>query len=282
MLQPNVLYVTLYANFVSGMLIVIMAVDRCLSVVIPLKASSIFSFRRMLAAIVFTYLIILAGYAPTFFLYTVKWVTDPQTKRATAFFVPVDNYAIDITIPGFITTVLTLIVKPVSILIVVLCSVVTVVKLKQATKVRSQMSESQSQVSQSEAKITKMLLLLSVIYIICILPDACGALINYFIPDFFLYRKYHNIFVIVYETIFAGSCLNSSANFFAYLWLSSKFRTTLLQVAPCFKILFSTSCCSGESRRQSSEGSSAAAGGLQHKNDAQSQITVSSALSNDF
>ena len=43
-MAPHVFYLCRYANFVSGMLIVIMAVDRCLSVTLPMKASTILSF----------------------------------------------------------------------------------------------------------------------------------------------------------------------------------------------------------------------------------------------
>ena len=44
-MTPQVFYLSRYANFVSGLLIVIMAVDRCLSVTMPLKASTILSYR---------------------------------------------------------------------------------------------------------------------------------------------------------------------------------------------------------------------------------------------
>ena len=44
LMTPQVFYLSRYANFVSGMLIVIMAVDRCLSVTLPMKASRILSF----------------------------------------------------------------------------------------------------------------------------------------------------------------------------------------------------------------------------------------------
>ena len=44
LMTPQVFYLSRYANFVSGMLIVVMAVDRCLSVTLPMKASRILSF----------------------------------------------------------------------------------------------------------------------------------------------------------------------------------------------------------------------------------------------
>ena len=44
-ITPQGFHLNRYANFVSGMLIVTMAVDRCLSVTLPLKASRILSFR---------------------------------------------------------------------------------------------------------------------------------------------------------------------------------------------------------------------------------------------
>ena len=44
-MAPQVFHLNRYANFVSGLLIVIVAVDRCLSVTLPLKACRILSFR---------------------------------------------------------------------------------------------------------------------------------------------------------------------------------------------------------------------------------------------
>ena len=41
----QVVFLNRFSNFVSGMLIVVMAVDRCLSVTLPLRASRILSFR---------------------------------------------------------------------------------------------------------------------------------------------------------------------------------------------------------------------------------------------
>lgn len=200
-----------------------------------------FMFRGMLASVVLTYLIVFAGWAPTFFLYTIVWRFDPLTQRSMAFLVTRDDYAIDITIPSFITTILTAVVKPTSVLIVVACSVATVLQLRRATKARSRMRESQLRVIGSEVKITRMLLFLSLVYIVCSLPNAVGALTYYFIPNFYMYRKYHNTFIVFYEVIFAASCLNSSSNFFAYTWLSSKFRASLQMVTPCFQIVFSGS-----------------------------------------
>lgn len=188
----------------------------------------------MVVTVVSTYLINFCAFAPTFCLYTVDWRIDPLTQRNTASLVPRKDFAINITIPGLITTFLTFAVKPVSILLVITCSLITVVKLRQATKKRGHMRESQSHVSGAEVRVTRMLLTLSIIYVICELPALIVCLVNYFIPEFFMHRKFNNTFVITYETIFTVTCLNSTANFFAYVILSSKFRSSLEEIAPCF------------------------------------------------
>ena len=188
----------------------------------------------MLAVILLVYAVIFALYAPNLFVYKLNWRFNPSTNRSSAYLV--QNYALSSVIP--VITGVVFIVKPISILVVIICSSVSIEKLRRATMKRRAMRESQSAASQSETRVTKMLLFLCVTYVVCVLPDVAGAFATYFVPQFFFYRKHHNLFVVCFEVFFVASCLNSTVNVFAYMALSSRFRATVGEMIPGFARLF--------------------------------------------
>ena len=195
----------------------------------------------MLTVVLVLYIALFALYTPSFLLSKVSWRFDPQTNRSMAYIE--ENYPLAAAIPVIVGTIF--IVKPVSIAVVIICSSVTISILRKAAKKRKAMRESQSAASQSETRVTKMLLFLCVTYVVCVIPDVIAATTTYFIPEFMFYRKYHNIFVVCVEMFFFFSCLNSTVNVFAYLALSTRFRATLGEMVPCFAKLFAIMWRSG-------------------------------------
>ncbi|KAL8570091.1 hypothetical protein ACOMHN_033770 [Nucella lapillus] len=231
----NVYLATLsrWSGFVSGILIVVMSVDRCLSVTLPLKAARILTYRPMLATVFISYLVPLACFVPNYLVYRLVWMADPATNRSTPHFGTTDD-VIPSSIPIQIIGTLTLFVKPVCVIIVVVCYLITSIMLRRASRKRVMMQEmNKSNGTLAERRITVMLLFLCVVYVILVLPELCAAWVNYFVPEFTVYGKYFNTFLVVYQVIFTASALNSSANFFAYLFLSSKFQSTLKSMCLC-------------------------------------------------
>ena len=195
----------------------------------------------MLTVILVLYIALFALYTPSLLLSKVSWRFDPETNRSMAYME--ENYPLAAAIPVLVGTIF--IVKPISIVVVIICSSITISMLKKAAKRRKAMRESQSAASQSETRVTKMLLFLCVTYVVCVFPDVVGAFTTYLVPEFMLYRKHHNLFVVCFEVFFLFSCLNSTVNVFAYLALSTRFRATLAEIIPCFAKLFTARWHSG-------------------------------------
>ena len=189
----------------------------------------------MVAAIVTIYVISLVLFIPVFLLYTTNWTVDPTTNVTIAVLSHRPHYPFPPEVPRHIVAVLTAVLQPTSVITVTVSSVLVIVKLGVARKKRKQMSNSQSETSagQSEAKITKMLLSVCILFIIFTLPETIGTLVSFLLPEFGLKRCYHNTYELYYRTVVVASCLNSSVNFIAYVSLSTKFRTTLGQILPC-------------------------------------------------
>ena len=103
--------------------------------------------------------------------------------------------------------------------------------LRMAREMRADMTE--SKMNQAEAKITVMLLFVSTVMIICLLPEVAISTIYSLVPEFNVFKKYHNIFMASQYLVFLARSVNSASNFFMYLALSTKFRVTFLQLFPC-------------------------------------------------
>ena len=187
----------------------------------------------MLAVILLAYGVISAFFAPNLLIFKVSWRFDPSGNRSTAYLVK--NPAVDSMLPVISGVLFT--VKPVSILLVIICSSVSIDRLKRATTERRAMRESHA-VSQSKRKVTKMMLFLYITYVVCFIPHVAGAFATHFVSEFFFYTKFHNIFVVYFQGVVVFSCLNSTVNVFAYLALSSRIWATLVGMIPCFSRLF--------------------------------------------
>ena len=189
----------------------------------------------MLSAIITIYVVSLVLFLPIFLLYTTRWTVDPSTNATTVVLSHRSHYPLHPDVPQHIIAIVTGVLMPLTILIVIVSSVLVVVKLGSARKMRKEManSQSESRAGQSEAKITRMLLSVCFLFIILALPETIGTLANYFIPEFGPRRCYHNTFIVFYRFVSLASCMNSSVNFVAYVSLSGKFRTTLSQILRC-------------------------------------------------
>ena len=206
------------------------------------------SSRRILTVLFLVNIVPFGLYAPSLFLYKVGWRIDPAANRTMAYLE--DHFPLASVIRVIVSVIF--IVKPVSMFVVIICLSISIAQLRKAAKKRRAMRDSQSAASQSETRVTKMLLFLCVTYVVCVIPDVIAATTTYFIPEFMFYRKYHNIFVVCVEMFFFFSCLNSTVNVFAYLALSTRFRATLGEMVPCFAKLFAVMWRSGRKPAETS------------------------------
>ncbi|KAL8589781.1 hypothetical protein ACOMHN_020784 [Nucella lapillus] len=222
-------------GIVSGCLIVVMSVERCLFVVIPFKARRLLTYRSMVTAILLSYIIPFLAYLPTFLADTVRWQPDPSTNRSVAYMVPTSWFPAG-NFKTLFASYLNLIGQPLCFIAVVGCSIVTIIHLRQTTVKRLEMTgKSSEEKSSSDNRLTVMLLFLCFVYAIVCLCQVCGSIIHEAVPEFFVYKTYHNSFILYFQgLLLTASSLNSTINFCTYLVLSSRFRATLQEMCPHF------------------------------------------------
>ena len=218
----------LYRGFLfsSGCLTMIISVERCVCVFLPMKAVAIVKMSTMAALIagtIVTLQIVCLMYplqlevvqlqsahtnATTFVLQSTQLYRD----NSVAFDI-LQNIIIMTVIPFFTFS------------IVVIATVLTVIQLKRAMVWRS--SASASADTKKERGLVTMLVTVNCVFIITASPNIALGLARIFVHEFWFTRRYANIFLATHGGYIGLGLLNSSINFFVYVIRSSRFRQEL-------------------------------------------------------
>ncbi|KAL8573034.1 hypothetical protein ACOMHN_010464 [Nucella lapillus] len=230
--------VSLWLGNLSGILIVVVSVHRCLSVALPLKAKRLLGYRPTMAAIVMSSLMSFMVFLPSLLAHTVRWTTDPSTNRSVAYSVQTTWFPMDRTQAYNIIYNFLVVALPVFLSIMIVCCTITIVHLRQASRQRLKMTGTVTEDARAgQNRITVMLLVICGVYTFLILPQLIFSIIVMLVPGFYVFHTYHNTVIVTYQFTWIGTCLNSAINFFVYFVLSSRFKATLKNcfVALCTK-----------------------------------------------
>ena len=189
------------------------------------------STRTMAILLLTITLLLQLGFSLFPFKWTRKRIVNSQTGHSIWAFVPAGGpnqelislifYVVNDIILLFATNILVLFV-------VVICTVVTVVKLRQAMAWRLSANSSSSNTQNQQTALTKMLVVVCCIYVVCSTPGCTMALVRRVYPKFAPGGRYANLFNISHEFGYrVFSAINSSINFFVFCWMSSRFRQEL-------------------------------------------------------
>ena len=164
--------------------------------------------------------------------YRVGCVFDPTSNTAMYILVPakfylqneqlinyLDGFVYGAAIPGFVVVVVTT------------TTIITAMKIRQAAAWRASTSSasgssSSSSISPQELALTKMLIGIAVLFIVCVSPLALFRLAWLFLPEMNLRRRNHNFYATGLWIMEALSCVNSSFSFFVYYTIGSRYRET--------------------------------------------------------
>nr|KAG5690236.1 hypothetical protein BaRGS_026688 [Batillaria attramentaria] len=236
---------------VSAGITALISVERCLCVMLPLKVQRLVTYRCTLFAITSICLALLALFVPVLMMLEIQHV-DIGGNRTAAYAVPTAFFRENFTLLSVFSDTVISVVIPVSLLaIVAVCTAVTVIRLKTSSKWRQAVSSASSDTAKSRTpsrsgshvqtqepvhvtrqqkptsvddktvRLTRMMVAIACIYIVCIIPGTISTLVRLFIPEFSLNDRYHNMFAVVYALDFTMLTFNSSVNFFVYLAMSS-------------------------------------------------------------
>ncbi|XP_070208353.1 probable G-protein coupled receptor AH9.1 [Littorina saxatilis] len=224
----------------------LIAIERCVCVVSPFKAKT-FLKTRYIAIVILTmgiYALVVKNTALGLKYLTVK-VQDPATNttifisRLTPFYLRHKTI-----IDTIYSDLLSVTVPTLSLVVVIVCTSVTVVKLKLSLQWRQKSNASSTVIVTSaekrEAAVTRMLVTVCCLYVICMTPSVMRTFALHRLPGFLISGYLCNTFKVTTALVHLLEVINASANFFIYLKQSSRYKATLFQMCSKFRCLRDT------------------------------------------
>ncbi|KAL8577622.1 hypothetical protein ACOMHN_036813 [Nucella lapillus] len=222
--------------FSSGCLTMLISVERCICVTLPLKAANLIATRTMTSLIVtiVTSLHLLCLVYP--FKFDVVSTYDAATGQTIINLPGTPYYLRHQELLDFLENYVIMSVIPsVTFVVVTIATLITVIKLRSVMLWREKSAAGSSN-KRSQVALVKMLVVVSCIYIVTASPNVILGIIRSFNSDLWLTGRYRNTFVASHLLYLSLGTVNSTVNFFVYLARSSRFRVHLLSLLP--------SCCS--------------------------------------
>ncbi|PVD28870.1 hypothetical protein C0Q70_11465 [Pomacea canaliculata] len=185
---------------------------------------------------------LIAGHKHTF-----TCVFDPLTNETdlansyTSFYLD-HKYVFDIIDIFVYTVVFTIVLQ----FFVIITSILTVIKLYQASTWRhlhgavgssdkEQQSKDSSKLSKKEMATTKMLLASSLLFIVCFSPEVMLQLSLYLVKELTYSGRYYNLLSVLWRIVAVLRMVTATLNFVVYYHMGSRFRTTLKDILSCVK-----------------------------------------------
>ncbi|CAL1541135.1 unnamed protein product, partial [Lymnaea stagnalis] len=230
----------------------LIALERCICVTLPFRVKVVFTPRTTLATTVAVFLVTLAGHLS---IYEARYWTARLDRSSNA-----TKYYMVIFSSGWtshLTSLLFLALPIINILTVMICTLVLTVSLSASSKWRESATTSNCPGAQyfdsnpakskqikrerngykgkpknlnKEMRVSKMILILTLIFIACNLPSNMLIATRNMVPAFQEIGKLQNLFRATHIFAFLLETINSSVNIFVYYRMGSKFKTEFLNI----------------------------------------------------
>ena len=231
-------------GFVSYILTAIIASERCLCVLTPLRYQTLLQTRTMAVIIVGVYVVVIGLYLFVASRYRVVCVFDPISdtvmyrigttdfyQQNKKLFLYLDSFVFGAAIPVVV------------ILVVTTTTIITAAKIRQAALWRAGTSSASSSsnnnnsssttpplISPKEIALTKMLIANSVLFIACVLPIALLRIPWLILPEMDIGRRNHNFYLLSQWIKELLSYFNSTFNIFVFYAMGSRYRQTFWEL----------------------------------------------------
>ncbi|XP_076464569.1 galanin receptor 2a-like [Babylonia areolata] len=212
--------------YVSLVLSAIIASERCLCVLRPLKFQTLMRTRTMATVICVVYVLVVGLYFIVAFRMRIGCLHDPTTgvvlttvfigefyKRHKYLVDYVDSFIFGAGLPG------------IAMIVVIATTIITTIKLRQVVTWRT---ETSSSISPREVALTKMLIGTSILFIICVFPFAVSRFSWLFLPEMNSGRRNHNFYLTTFWVNKILTYINASFNIFVYYAMGSRYRESFL------------------------------------------------------
>ncbi|KAL8569055.1 hypothetical protein ACOMHN_020498 [Nucella lapillus] len=221
---------------ISNTITALIAVERCLCILSPLKAAKFFKtkYLRVVILVLAVCILVIMNVSLGLKFQTVQ-IFHPITNTSTFVSRLGPVYLRHRTIIDTLYKQLLSVTLPSSSLIVVIiCTTVVAHRLKVAAEWRRRTVSNMTSVEKQEVTVTRMLVTVCCVYVVCMIPNVTRSLLVFSQLHGFSQSGYLcNAFKIILAFTHTLEALNSSVNFCIYMKQSSRYRSTFRQLCNC-------------------------------------------------
>ncbi|XP_013087847.2 growth hormone secretagogue receptor type 1-like [Biomphalaria glabrata] len=222
------MYPHVYFIRVSGLITAFAALERCVCVVLPLKVKTIFSCKRSILIILIIFLISISNVVAPYYFFYFDWIFSPERNSTILRMNLRENWHSGIGLSFMINDVF---IQYSTFAVLITCTVITSVNLNKNAAWKKSISKGDRQnvetkISPKEVKVARMLSLVSVTFVVCLLPLSATITAVGVVKDMTVGGPYFQVARICNSVSFLTETVSSSMNGFIYYKMSSKYRKT--------------------------------------------------------
>ncbi|XP_076445881.1 uncharacterized protein LOC143283521 [Babylonia areolata] len=232
----------LYSSFVfsSQFVSAVIAGERCLCVVFPLRFSHMLKMKTFSIILLLGVLLIFGCRFVVAMKYHVVCVADIMTGQTYLYIISSEFYRANQQLVNVLDgLVFSLGIKTILFIFVTITTVITAVHLERSTKFQKNSSSSSSSVttplSAHNVAVTRMLIYLSLQYIVFNTPSIILRISLVFLPALSTTGDWANLFFFLLVITEVCGIFSSSLNFLIYYFFGSKYRATVLAMFCSFR-----------------------------------------------
>ncbi|XP_076452289.1 uncharacterized protein LOC143287932 [Babylonia areolata] len=227
-------------TWLSGFVSMVIACERCFCVVSPLRSQTVLSTRTTGLILAFATVFCVTGSLVNGSRWSLPCIFDPLTNTTSKRLLTSQFYARNRAHLNALTLFVATIQPTTYLTVIVATTIVMSVKLRKMTAWREQSTSSTSAVSSREVALTRMLIAVSLLYIVCSAPNMILGIGIMFVPGMSFSGRYYNLTMFFIDITELTSYINATFNFFIYYSLGSKYKNTLESLIFCRKVDLTT------------------------------------------
>ncbi|XP_005100341.1 allatostatin-A receptor-like [Aplysia californica] len=202
--------------------------ERCLCIALPLKVKNIITPKRVVIVIVCLFIVLITSVSPIYQVNRIGPKFSPKRNKTVIGLLFTEDRE---EVEAISFAVNNVFVSFSAFFVVIVCTVTLVVKLRSKTKWRKETASAgkSDNLSTRDQKVTKMVTMISTLFIVCFIPVSVVFIGMIVEPEFSVDGQYRNLFFILCSFGYILESTNSALNILIYYEMSSKYRTVFNQ-----------------------------------------------------
>ncbi|XP_025097947.1 uncharacterized protein LOC112566168 [Pomacea canaliculata] len=217
----------------SGLITALIALERCACVMLPLRATSLISTRSTAVVLTSGVVVLQVGFLVVPLEADVALIDENETEREWHLVPTTTAEKSQLVSEAVVFSLLNISLPILTFVVVSLATALTVTRLQTAIKWRQTSSSSTCDNGRRQVALTKMLVLVSCMYIVTMVPVVTIIVCRLLVVDFSPYGHHHTLYLTCSTLADQLPLVNCAFNFVVYCTQSSRYRAYLRQLLSC-------------------------------------------------